>query len=381
LNQQEYIKTRYELVVHSNIYRICNLGDGVFEKVSAPSCIVIVSNKNLKNKAKYYDYRKDDRSRLAVLLKNEKDGVIASSIGRDSESYILQVSNNIEILKKCYLWPKLKEIAEDVATGVSSGLDKAYVYNQEEVHKLNLEIDLLKKIIIGGEICRYSLKPTSGKQLIYITSDTIISRYKYIITALAQYKDKLQKRREAANGKIPWYALNWPRRTKLFELPKILIRQTADHIMACYDSTGWYCLKSGIIVQLPMESHLHYYYLLGILNSRLMDYIYNDLVGEQARIFPEVKPVQLFKLPIRTINNTDPDERKKHDMLVSYVDQMLKSQSEYQAQKKQLDEHTCKIILNRINNIDRQIDNLVYELYNLSKKEIGLINHNYSETK
>lgn len=119
------------------------------------------------------------------------------------------------------------------------------------------------------------------------------------------FKDKLIKRREAASGQIKWYALNWPRRRKLFEQPKIIIRQTASRIMATYDADGWFCLKSCILIQLPNNSTLSYSYLLGVLNSRLMDFIYQSLVGEQSRIFPEVKPVQLFKLPIKEASFTE----------------------------------------------------------------------------
>ena len=51
-----------------------------------------------------------------------------------------------------------------------------------------------------------------------------------------------------------------PRRKKLFTQPKILIRQTANRIIAAYDEDQWYCLKSGIIVQLPNKSEVQYLY-------------------------------------------------------------------------------------------------------------------------
>jgi len=46
---------------------------------------------------------------------------------------------------------------------------------------------------------------------------------------------------------------------------------------------------------------------VGILSSRLIRYLYDNLVGEQSRVFPEVKPVQLFKLPFsRSTSPTPP---------------------------------------------------------------------------
>ena len=93
-----------------------------------------------------------------------------------------------------------------------------------------------------------------------------------------------------------------PRRKKLFEKPKILIRQTANRIIAAFDNEKCYGLKSCIIVQVSDHSQIHYFYLLSLLNSSLINFLYQDLVNEEKRVFPEVKPVQLFKLPIKQIS-------------------------------------------------------------------------------
>jgi adenine-specific DNA-methyltransferase len=190
------------------------------------------------------------------------------------------------------------------------------------------------------------------------------------VIILLPYREQLKLRREAANGKIPWFSLNWPRRKKLFDQPKILIRQTADHIMACFDADEWYCLKSGIIVQLPSNATIHYKYLIGILNSRLIRYLYDDLVGEQARVFPEVKPVQLFKLPIRTIDLTNPAEKARHDRMVALVEQILSLHKKLAAAKA---DHEKTTLQRQIDATDTQIDRLVYDLYELTEEEIGIV--------
>ena len=170
---------------------------------------------------------------------------------------------------------------------------------------------------------------------------------------LLNHKDKLRKRREAVNGKIQWYSLNWPRRKKLFEQAKILIRQTANKILAAYDNEQWYCLKSALIIQLPKESKISYFYLLGLLNSTLMDFIYRDMVDEDIRIFPEVKPVQLFKLPIEDSNHDVQEQIEK------VVNQIL-------ATKK----HNPKADTSKL---ESKIDQLVYKLYSLTEEEIAIV--------
>jgi type I restriction-modification system DNA methylase subunit len=297
LNQIEFEKARRLLLDKSIITRIINLGDSVFDDVATPTCIVISDISKMSDDSFYADFVKEDRIKLPNLLSNQDYYQDATSI-KQNEGSVFIAKNNQNIIQKCYKFPKLKEIAEEVATGVSSGLDKAYVFTKTEVKEKQFEKQLLKKMVIGGEINRYFLEHFSDKFLIYITSEDKISSFPNIEKELKIHKDTLLKRREAANGKINWYALNWARRKKLFEEPKILVRQTANKIMAAYDDQEWYCLKSGLIIQLPHDSKLSYRYLLAILNSKLMDFLYQDLVNEGERIFPEVKPVQLFKLPI-----------------------------------------------------------------------------------
>ncbi|KAF5049435.1 hypothetical protein DSECCO2_439860 [anaerobic digester metagenome] len=350
LSQIEFEKTRKLILESFELYININLGDEVFDDVATPTCIVGYAKQKLNKQSMYFDLTSIERSLLASSLDSVNNFVDTSSfLTNDSFSFVYK--NYKSILDKCYKHRTLKNIAEDVATGVSSGLDKAYVYKDSEINELLLEKDLLKKLIIGGEINRFSLNPISGKSLVYITNENNISEFPNTEKQLLQFKNQLIKRREAANGTIKWYSLNWPRRKKLFDNPKILIRQTANRIIAAFDNDGWYCLKSGLIVQLPDNSDLHYYYLLALLNSKLFDFLYHDLVNEDNRIFPEVKPIQLFKLPIKeAIKN-------EQEPIINLVEQIS----------------TAKSNGLTTDNIESQIDHLVYQLYDLTAEEIKII--------
>ncbi|GAL02053.1 hypothetical protein JCM19314_1467 [Nonlabens ulvanivorans] len=59
-----------------------------------------------------------------------------------------------------------------------------------------------------------------------------------------------------------------------------------------------------------------------------MDFLYQDLVGEGGRVFPEVKPVQLFKLPIKIPNIEDTNEILKSKNIENKVQQIQKLWSE-----------------------------------------------------
>ena len=419
LNQIEFEKARRLLLEKSTITRIVNLGDGVFDDVSAPTCIIVSDISKMSNDSFYADFVKEDRLKLPNFVGNQGFYQDATSIKQNEGSTFI-VKNNQNIIGKCYKFPKLKEIAEEVATGVSSGLDKAYVFTKTEVKEKKLESHLLRKMVIGGEINRYFLEHFSDKLLIYITSEDKISSFPNIEKELKIHKDTLLKRREAANGKINWYALNWARRRKLFEEPKILIRQTANRIMAAYDEEQWYCLKSGLIVQLSADSKLSYRYLLAILNSKLMDFLYQDLVNEGERVFPEVKPVQLFKLPIAVANkekqtsigksvesimNLNNDLIKLTNSFIELLqsrfpqinvnkaletwyamdwkafDSELKKQKHQLLPKEQIEwshyfeqeRQKVQTIIKKIGDTDKEIDKLVYQLYGLTQAEIRIV--------
>ncbi len=370
LNQHEFEKNRKYLVENTTISKICKLGDGVFYKVTAPSCILAISKGYNEGFSGFLDLQGCDRKHLQEFLISERYLQKCKDIGRGSLSFVLQPKSYEFIFKKCYAWEPLKEVAEDVATGISSGLDKAYIYSEETISDLGLECDLLKKIVIGGEIHRYLMTPKSTKKIVYASPQTNIDKFPAVRETLRQYKERLMRRREAANGKIPWFSLNWPRREKLFLKSKIFIRQTSPNIKATYDDQQWYCLKSIIIVQLPENSDIHYYYLLGLLNSKMMNFLYNDLVGEQSRIFPEVKPVQLFKLPIRKIDFDNSKDKANHDKIVELVNHIV------ELKKKLIDSGLPELkttIKRQIEIIDKQIDQFVYKLYGLTEEEIKIV--------
>jgi hypothetical protein len=340
---------------------ILNLGDDVFYDVATPTCLLGFDKQNKHLETQYGDLTATDRSQLTSQLRTIENKIEIKQL-LNNPTFSLIYRSDTSIIDKCYNnTPTLKEVAEEVATGVSSGLDKAYVYLPKAINEKKLESEILKKLVVGGEIHRFHINPISGKKLIYITNENTADSFPNVMLELFKYEEQLLKRREAANGKIKWFSLNWPRRPKLFEEPKILVRQTANRIMAAYDEDKWYCLKSGIIIQLPKTSKLSYTYLLGLLNSALMDFLYNDLVNEDNRIFPEVKPIQLFKLPIKIATS-------EQQLFVSKTVTAILT-----AKKTNPKADT--------GSLEAKIDDMVYRLYGLTYDEVKTIEPEYGPSR
>ncbi len=94
-----------------------------------------------------------------------------------------------------------------------------------------------------------------------------------------------------------------------FKPSKILVRQTADSIIAAYDTDHFITLNNVHNLKVR-NSVLNELYVLALLNSEIATYYHHSQVGEEGRVFAEVKLVDLGKIPIRCINFTIlPQER------------------------------------------------------------------------
>ena len=101
-----------------------------------------------------------------------------------------------------------------------------------------------------------------------------------------------------------------------------------------------------------------------------MIYLYQRIVPEKAKLFAEIKKVNLAKLPIRTINFDDSEDIARHDQMVALVIQMLDFNERLILSKIP---QTREVLKRKIESIDKQIDNIVYGLYNLTNEEIKLV--------
>ena len=112
------------------------------------------------------------------------------------------------------------------------------------------------------------------------------------------------------------------------------------------------------------------FYVLGLLNSRLMAVLWIDRFYDQRRTFPKIKGTYLKDLPIHPIDFDNPTDVSLHDRLVSLVDEMLRLHARLAAVKAG---HERDVIQRQIDATDGQIDRLVYELYGLSNDEIKIV--------
>jgi type I restriction-modification system DNA methylase subunit len=156
---------------------------------------------------------------------------------------------------------------------------------------------------------------------------------------------------------------------KLGASPKILIRKTGDSIIATLDDSGIFPEQS-LYFLFGGKTQMDFKYLLGLINSNLMNWFFKKTCLTNEKSIAQVKTVDLVKLPIRIVDFSNLRDKARHDKLVSLVEQMLAAKP--QLARAQSDKEK-DFYENKCAALDRQIDALVYELYSLNADEIKIV--------
>jgi hypothetical protein len=261
--------------------------------------------------------------------------------------------------------------------GLLTGLNEAFVIDEKTKDSLIAEdpksADLIKPFLLGRDIKRYE-PPIGNKYLIFTRRGIDIKQYPAIQRHLLSFKERLMPKpkdwkgdtwKGRKPGPYKWYeiqdAIDY---FAEFENPKIIVPAIVRSASYVFDTDRFYSNdKTSIIVTDNL-------YLLGILNSKVTDFVMHSISSTKQGGYFEYKPMYLQQLPIRTIDLNNPSEKAIHDKLVSLVDRML----DLHKKKNSLPPSAEREKIEReIAVTDEKIDEIVYELYGISEEEKGII--------
>ncbi len=147
-----------------------------------------------------------------------------------------------------------------------------------------------------------------------------------------------------------------PRDYRIFEQPKILIREAGSTITATYDESGFY-IMSSLYNAILIDKSFSLKYLLALLCSRLYQYLMNKLTFEKTKgAFTKAKIFHYYNLPVKNIS------LEMQDTFIHLVDRILLF--------KQTDK-SCDTSA-----LENKIDFLVYHLYDLTYDEVLVVDPN-----
>ena len=240
----------------------------------------------------------------------------------------------------------------DIFQGIVTGNNTAFLPTKEQIRNAKIEKSLLHPVLLGRDFEKWFIRSTE-RLILYVNGEINIKKYPNSEKWLLPFRSELKKRRECKRGVIPWYSLQWPRvKAQLERVPKILVQRTRNprlktRVVAMIDEEGLYGMESIIFI-VPKTDDAPIYYILAILNSNLINYLYATKFLNVA-----IKAEYLKDTPIPKASETD------KMVITKLVQKILDTRYAYP--------------LTDVSNLEREIDQLIYKLYGLTPKEIKIM--------
>lgn len=208
--------------------------------------------------------------------------------------------------------------------------------------------------------------------------------------------------------------------SRIYSEPKILLRRIGNEITSCFDNNGYWNVCDVYNLQKKEDGAFPLKTIAAVINSKLIDFIYRNKFKSVKKLFPKIPIQNLKKLPLPKESNQYADllqdlqeqallcrqeymtltmglldvlesrfslvrvskkldnwaeldfKEFKKELVKNKVTLSLEEEAEWMVffNKKKAESSTLKAEIDRL---DREIDQMVYELYGLNDEEIAII--------
>ncbi len=233
--------------------------------------------------------------------------------------------------------------------------------NTEPLEKLGLIKFGIKLYETGKGIPKQ--KPNYAKEHIYEAEKQVDKSYRKYLEGKDINPYKIEyKNRWLKYGEN----LAAPRDPILFEGERILVRRIVGKtLISAYTNSNFVTSQLLQIVKPFIQEDTKF--LLGILNSNLLAYYFRKKYNRQDKTFPEIRIYELASLPIKRIDKSNKIMKQE---IEKFVDQLLRLNEEKVNLKL---ETKISQIQGKIDYYEAEINRIVYQLYELAKEEIQII--------
>jgi hypothetical protein len=372
LKNQYYIEARRYIIENSKLLELIDFkGISVFQEAAVDSIILILKKEisrdhNVKQVSQIVSFENKEYKTDFFNIREVENREDLSMLISENDCFIGKLHKNTI---------QLKEII-NFSQGIITGGNSKFLTTEKS--------GLAEKVITGSDFNRYCLKHDNT----FIIYDVV--------------------------------KLHRPRKREIFEVKeKILLRQTGAYPICTIDISQYFTLDTvhnGILI----NNKFNLRYLLVLLNSKLMRFLYESSINESGKVFAQVKIIYVDPLPIKNISseaqhpfiekadqmlslNTDLQTKRQRfrqrlsdnfdkiklntalerfdeldfagfvkELLKQKIKLSLKQQDEWEeyfnAYKTE-----CNALSAQITATDKTIDEMVYGLYGLTEEEIKII--------
>lgn len=341
LYNESYAEVRKLLLEATNLKVIVRLPDNVFEDAKVETIILIFQKKKRS---------KNEKCLLYIYPRNAQ----ITSIGKENCQQILSIDQNI--------W-------------VSNGIFNISTNANSSMLIKKIETNTIKLI----DLCDFSLGLTPYDKYRGHTQKQIEERVFHSISKKdASFKPLLSGENIVRYG-IFWdekeyisYG-NWlgaPRDKRFFISPRIVVRQIISgklpRIYAGYTEEEFYNTQIAFNLVLK-DKTTSTKYVLAIINSKLLNFYHREKYLDPSKnLFQKILIANAKQFPIKIASR---DVQKR---VVDIVDIMLSKCKQFNMIKNKQTDERAKLE-KEISETDKKIDELVYDLYNLTQEERKIV--------
>lgn len=332
LRTTTYDMARKFILDNYHIDLIADLKDGVFKGVTAPTIIFKFSKSHSNDDTKIIDAN----CLVDGFVNESKYHYINQSIFLKNTSYAFNIFLDS---KENSFFEKIENsnmYLGDICSHIIAGID----CKQEQILSEMVDNPLCKKLLKGKNIKKYKIE--------FDNNYLIFERKK----------------------------LNRARPDEVWNSDKKIITQRISGglhpIVAALDTENYYSFASTnlILIRDDFRDIYSYELICALLNSKLINFYYVKNFTNASTLTVNISKTFLEKIPLPLIELNNKEDKEMHDKIVTLVDNIIALNKKLSVEK---NPNSITIINRQINAVDKQIDSLVYKLYNLNDEEVKII--------
>ncbi len=374
LEAQKAKKLRKFILKNTRIIEILDFGSyPVFEEAGiATAIIVLQKTKTRNNKIKYTRISgwsgklnslhnlQQDESKTEILSYpqvklSESSWNFAS---KNIDKLISNIDKKSTILKKIY----------HVGSGMQTAANEVFTFTERGVKELGVSKKWFRKRIRNSEIKRYRLN-SRNDFLLYIED---VGKFKELPEAIQKHlKHNIKKLKDRAafkRGDIAWWRYSFPMHKELYDKPKLISPYRSNGNNFAHDRDGRFLGLTDTTVVFQKDKNYGLKYILGLLNSKLLDFRYKKMAKITGRDSFEYFPNVVGNMPIIKANKAQQKD------IVELVDNVLNLYDELKKTPRHSDEWAR--LKKELKEAESKLDSKVYKLYDLTTKEIKIVEDN-----
>jgi hypothetical protein len=275
-----------------------------------------------------------------------------------------------------------------VSRGSSTGADDVFMLSSSKKRlfardgePVDVERGMLRTPLYATDFGRYRFAPAREERVIFpyrlvgkeyrvIEEDELAREFPRAYAYLRSRKKALLKRKQFKE----WFGFSAPRNLELHDAAHLmvpLLARTGSFCLLPSEHRGFCPVASaGFTISIHEPHAWNPGYVLGLLNSRLLFWMLKHISNVFRGGWITCTKQYVGRLPIRILNRSNSQEGKRHDRIIELVQGMLALRTRLA----DVQTDHARIVLNRrIETTDRQIDELIYELYGLTDDEVRVV--------